>query len=150
MDSRKTNLPVAGRNRQNMGQASIGFVSACIDAAKAFPKVPSGEIDVQVLEEKLATVQEMNKFLVVSEPLTSNAINIRRLHGQDLMSACNDIMRSFESSAKNNAEVKATAAQLKQRYARAKKEEAEAAKEAKAALNAAGEVMKTASNGVPA
>ena len=145
-----SNLPIAGRNRQNMGQASIGYVQDCIAAGKLFPKVPSGEIDVAVLEQKLKTAGFLDEFINNVVFLVNTALNLRRLVGQDLMSSSNGVKDSFESSAKNNAEHKATAAQLKKRYARAKKEDAAAEKQAKAAQITAGQTVVAATNGVHA
>ncbi|MBI5913749.1 MAG: hypothetical protein HY842_00075 [Bacteroidetes bacterium] len=144
-----SNVPIAGRNRQNMGQASLGYVQDCIAAAIAHPEVPSGSIDVPLLESKLATIMEMDDVLAVLEPLYTETLNCRRLHGQDIMNACNEIKRSFEYNANNKAEYKATADKLKQRYARARKEETQAAKEAKAAKAAAEKAAKEVQNGVP-
>ena len=132
-----SNLPIGGRKRQSMGQASTGYVQDCLAAAKASPELFGSSIDISLLENKLATVQEMDDVLVVLEPLYNNSVNGRRLHGQDLMNACNEIMRIFEHNASFNVAYKATADKLKKRYARARKEESEAAKAAKAAEKAA-------------
>lgn len=136
------NLPEASNNRQGMGQASSGYVQNAMDAAKAYPTVPSGDIDTAVMETKYAACRDLDDVLKVLMPITFQTLNLRRLHGQDLMVASNSIKGSFAIAAKNKAELKSTADQLKQRYARAKKDEAAAKREQKNAQNGL-----TASNG---
>lgn len=125
------NLPIAGRNRQGMGQASSGYVKDCIGATMAFPAVPSGEIDAKLMQTKLNAFDDFAEINAILQPLAMSALNLGRLHGQDLMVASNSIKDSFASAAKNRVELKATAEKLKQRYARAKKDEAAAKKTAK-------------------
>jgi hypothetical protein len=124
-----TDVPIAGRNRQSMGQASAGYVQDCIEAATAFPTVPSGETDVQKMEEKIASFKVLSDILGVALPITLKLINVRRLMGQDLMADSNSIKENFERAAANRAEMKPTAEKLRQRYARAKKEDDEADKQ---------------------
>ncbi len=123
-----TDVPIGGRNHQNMGQASIGYVQDCIEAAIAFPTVPSGETDVNKMGEKLASFKVVSEILGVALPITLKLINVNRLMGQDLMADSNSIKENFERVAPKRAEMKPTAEKLRQRYSRAKKEDDEASK----------------------
>ncbi len=133
-------LPVAGKKRQGMGQASIGYVQDSINAAKTFPDVPSGQVSAQLMQTKLDTCNDLDELLNIVSPLLLNLLNVRRLHGQDLMVGSNSIKDSIVSSAKNRADLKPVAEQLKKRYARAKKEDAEAKKQEAVVTNTNGTV----------
>lgn len=110
------NLPVAGKSRQNMGQASKGYILDCMTEAKNAPQVPSGLFNMAEMESDWQLVAQLDPILAELVPLTNTLVNLRQLAGQDLMAAGNQIKRGFNEAARENAQFKAASDRLKKRY----------------------------------
>lgn len=122
IDKLPKDLPAAGRSRQNMGQASRGYVQDALTAAMSHPEVIPALIDIAEMQKDLDCVAQLEPILAVVSPATATLINLRSLAGQDLMNAANAIKKNFNVAAKNDPKFKAISDNLDKRYEKARKE----------------------------
>ncbi len=125
VDQLPDDLPNAGRSRQNMGQASIGYVQAAHNAAKANPEVIPAIFRIDEMQKDLLCVEQVGDLLAVLEPQMAKLLNIRATAGQDLMNAANTVKKYFNSAAEDDAKYQIASDTLNKRYEKAKREKTE-------------------------
>lgn len=104
-----------------MGPKSVAYVKQCLEGALAFPNELKASFSIAEFQKDAVLLENL---LGVSIALTSvlELVNDTLISaGIDAMGASSEVYDSLKSSAKSNANVKATVALIGERYAGQKK-----------------------------
>ena len=111
-------LPKQDSNAHKMGNKSVGYVDACVDAAITFPNhIPASINTTELLKDK-KLFDQISFAITKTAAIMGMLENAKAALAQDLMQPCDRVYSILKLAAKNDPSLKSIVEKMGKRYER--------------------------------
>lgn len=108
-------------NVHKMGNKSVGYVDACVNAAMTFPNHIPASINTTELSKDKQLFDQLNVAITKLSAVLSMLENGKSALAQDLMQPCDRIYNILKLAAKSDSSIKPSVEEMSKRYQRKSK-----------------------------